>query len=304
MEQFERKATKKVPDKLAALDNGQALKPFEVLMAEPEALAKFSEEPVESMIPEWEAVSIKPGRAPDFERFKPEVRLGNKPVTPLWVQGTDERRTYSNFSYPWGCICKVIAGGSTGTGVLIGPRHVLTASHVVNWSVPGGVSGAVEVHRAGADVRATSRINRVFAYTRVTGSVGWLELDEDYAVLELDEPLGSRFGWLGTRTYRSRWDGDSYWTNLGYPGDVGGAMWPTRQWSKWLDEHAWDFGGGRAMDTNADINPGNSGGPMFAWWSNGPYVVAVVSAHERGGGDNYCAGGRDLPRLVNWARSS
>ena len=79
-------------------------------------------------------------------------------------------------------------------------------------------------------------------------------------------------------------------------------MWPTWQRSKWLDEHAWDFGSGRAMDTNADINPGNSGGPMFAWWAEGPHVVAVVSAHDPGDAENYCSGGRDLVRVVRAAR--
>jgi V8-like Glu-specific endopeptidase len=184
----------------------------------------------------------------------------------------------------------------------VGPNHVLTASHVVNWSVPGGVNGVVEVHRAGATVSAISAITRVFAFTRVTGSIGWTELDEDYAVLETADAIGDRFGWLGTRRYSSGWDGDPYWYNLGYPGDVGNSRWPTWQRGKWLDEHAWDFGSARAMDTNADINPGNSGGPMFAWWDEGPYVVAVVSAHDPDDQENYCAGGSDIVRLVRTAR--
>ena len=68
----------------------------------------------------------------------------------------------------------------------MGPNYVLTASHVVNWSVPGGVNWVVEVHRAGPTVSAISAIRRVFAFTRVTGSIGWTEFDEVYAVRETE----------------------------------------------------------------------------------------------------------------------
>ena len=279
--------------------------PFEVVRVDRAAVAEVAaEQELEPYIPEWVDVRAKPTSAQKLSKYRPRVRLGDKEVDPLVVLGSDERRTYNTTAYPWGCICKVIAGGFTGSGIIVGPRHVLTASHVVNWNAPGGVSGSVEVHRNGGAVRAITRIVRVHAFTRVTGSVGWFELDEDYAVLTTASPIGSAFGYLGVKTYNSSWDGDSYWANVGYPGDVGSAMVPTRQWSKWLDEHSFDLGSGRAMDTNADINPGNSGGPMFAWWSNGPYVVAVVSAHDPGDNENYCSGGRDLTRLVSVARSA
>ena len=31
------------------------------------------------------------------------------------------------------------------------------------------------------------------------------------------------------------------------------------------------------MTTAADVMPGQSGSPMFGFWSDGPYVVAVAS---------------------------
>ena len=300
-EDINRRPTKKVPKALRTLEHPE-LEPFEVVMLDPSKLEDVSDSTLEALAPEWEEVRSKPLPALRQEGYRQRIRFRGKELDPAVVIGTDERRVYNDRSYPWGCICRVITSVGSGSGVLVGPRHVLTASHVVNWSVPGGVNGSVEVHRAGASVRATSAIRRVFAFTRVTGSVGWTELDEDYAVLELADPLGDRFGWFGTRTYSSGWDDEPYWYNVGYPGDVGGGIWPTWQRSKWLDEHAWDFGSGRAMDTNADINPGNSGGPMFAWWTDGPYVVAVVSAHDVDDGENYCSGGSDLVRVVRTAR--
>ena len=160
---------------------------------------------------------------------------------------------------------------------------MLTASHVVDWAAAGGVSGSVEVLRGGAAGSATSRIVRVHAFTQVTGSIGWTELDEDYAVLVVADRIGDWFGWLGSRTYDGGWDDDPYWFDIGYPGDVA-ARAPDFQTGRWLDEHAFDFGRGRAMDTNADTFFGQSGGPMAAFWSDGPYAVAVVSAQSDGGG--------------------
>lgn len=301
-EDIDRDARKKVPKELRGIEGRMELEPFKVNLLSPDDLENVSDEALEAFLPEWEAVRSKPERALRQEGYRPRIRFRGKELEPAVVLGTDERRTYNDRSYPWGCVCKVVTSVGSGSGVLVGPRHVLTASHVVNWSVPGGVNGVVEVHRAGATVSAVSTIIRVTAFTQVTGSVGWTELDEDYAVLETADAIGDRFGWLGTRRYSSSWDDDPYWYNIGYPGDVGGAMWPTWQRSKWLDEHAWDFGSARAMDTNADINPGNSGGPMFAWWSEGPYVVAVVSAHDVEDRENYCAGGSDLVRVVRAAR--
>ena len=301
-EDIDREAEEAVPDDLRVLEAMPELKPFEIELIDPRKLEQVSAETIEGFTPRWEAVRSKPVPAARQEGFRPRIRHRGKELEPAVVLGTDERRIYDDTSYPWGCVCRVVTSVGTGSGILVGPRHVLTASHVVNWSVPNGVNGVVEVHRAGATVRAVSAVRRVFAFHRVTGTVGWTELDEDYAVLELADALGDRFGWVGTRRYSSGWDDEPYWFNVGYPADVGAAMWPTWQRSKWLDEHFWDFGSGRAMDTNADINPGNSGGPMFAWWSDGPYAVAVVSAHDVADRENYCSGGSDLVRVVRVAR--
>lgn len=46
---------------------------------------------------------------------------------------------------------------------------------------------------------------------------------------------------------------------------------------------------------------------MFGFWSDEPYVVAVASGVGNiflSGDDNWCAGGSNLPRLVNEARNS
>jgi hypothetical protein len=88
---------------------------------------------------------------------------------------------------------------------------------------------------------------------------------------------------------------------MGYSEDIGGTRRPSWQPPFYLDEDAWDYGWGRAMDTNADLMHGQSGSAVFATWSDGPYAVAVVAAQVDG--DNYCAGGVGLPSLVNGVRA-
>ena len=296
--------TEAVPDELQDIELKLDLDPYELDMISVDELRRTPATRLDPEIPNWVAPSLMPDKDRDLTKFGVNIRYGDRKLEPAVVLGTDQRRTYFDTRYPWGCICKVItSNGSSGTGVIVGPRHVLTASHVVNWGNNNGVNGTVEVHRAGPFVRTISPIRRVHAFTRINGpTIGWTELDEDYAVVVTRDRIGDRFGWLGTRQYHSSWDDEPYWYNLGYPGDIANANRPTWQRRKWLDEHAFDFGSGRAMDTNADINPGNSGGPMFAFWSNGPYVVSVVSAHDVADQENYCSGGSDLPRLVNRAR--
>lgn len=279
------------------------VEPFELDLIAPEELRKFSDEMLEPVRGAFFGGSVKPIRGLDAGRFRPRVAHHGHELDPLWVLGAEDRRTYSDTRYPWGCVCKINTSMGSGSGVIVGPRHVLTASHVVNWGRNNGVNGSVDVHRAGATVSMTTAITRVHAFTRVTGSIGWTELDEDYAVLITASRIGDMFGWFGTRTYNSSWDDEPYWFNIGYPGDMGGGNFPIYQSRRWLDEHAFDFGGGRAMDTNADTFFGQSGGPMAAFWSDGPYVVSVVSAQSSSGAhENYCSGGGDLTRLVRRAR--
>ncbi len=62
-----------------------------------------------------------------------------------------------------------------------------------------------------------------------------------------------------------------------------------------------------ALTTSADVMKGQSGGPMFGFWTDGPYVVAVVSAVGQiylSGEENWCAGGSYLTRLARHARDS
>ncbi|HRD61014.1 MAG TPA: trypsin-like peptidase domain-containing protein [Nocardioides sp.] len=257
--------------------------------------------------PPWVATSPKPAR----RRFTPppEVWHRGERLNPLYIVGPDNRTAYNDLSYPWGCVCKITtAAGARGSGVLIGPRHVLTASHCVDWGTDAAEK--IEVHLQGTVAAATTFDTAAYAFTHISGNPSSSTVDEDYAVLVLADRLGDRFGWFGTKTYDSGWDDEGFWTTIGYPGDGAfGTQFPTFQNGVWLDEDEFDYGSGRAMTTNADVKPGQSGSPFFGMWNEGgtqiAYAVAVVSAEGEiflSGNENWASGGSDLGRIVRQAR--
>ena len=179
----------------------------------------------EPMRPPWVAQVHQARVASESFRQSPMRRINGKQVEPYYgVYGADDRRVFYPGSYPWRCIGRIFtwtnwAGGGGwswwGSGVLVGPRHVLTAGHVCPWGsgswamrfVPNDWNGAPALG-AGAqswtsDFRGWNTNNTVAAH--------------DIAVLRLYDPIGSWLGWMGSKTYDSGWNGGAYWTLAGYP---------------------------------------------------------------------------------------
>jgi V8-like Glu-specific endopeptidase len=226
------------------------------------------------------------------------VRHGTA-VTPLRITPPfDNRRVYHDWSYPWGLVCKIESGQYGGSGVLIGPRHVLTASHVIDWNAGWAT---VDVQRFDKTFTSGSCVSSLHAYSKLD-EVHESELDEDYAVLVLVDRLGDRFGWMGSRTYDSSWDDETWWSTMGYPDEIGDGKRPVFERDFHLDEDEFDLGSGRAMQCGADLTYGQSGSPIFGFWGASAFAVAVVSAQSDS--DNYCAGGSDLSRLVREVRAA
>ncbi len=296
-------ATEGVPNALKSMDILPDVRPFMHQPVDRQSLASSPGEPLAPYRPAWTDAVGRPRRAAIAGLPTRKLWHRGEHLDPLTIFWPDDRKPYNDTRYPWGCVCRVVTAAGAGSGVIVGPRHVLTASHVVDWNRNG--AGTVEVHRAGPSLSAISPITRAWYFTKITPpDVGWSEVDEDYAVLTTADRLGDRFGWLGVRTYDSGWDDEPYWRSIGY---AAGGLFPVYQRDRELDEDEFDYGSARSMTTTADTVPGQSGSPLFAFWDDGPYVVAVVSAQGTyflSGEENWCAGGNDMTRLVNHARAN
>jgi V8-like Glu-specific endopeptidase len=261
--------------------------------------------PIESLaasMPHGEPeISVRPQRRRLPEPFK--IRFGELRYDPTTIFRPDERRAYYDTSYPWRCLVRInTPRGWSGSGALVGPRHVLTASHCVDWT-PGWLT--VDVMYTNGTKLASANGIYVYAESRVgPGQIPDDESDEDYAVIVLDQSLGAQFGWLGSRTYDSGWDDEtSAWHSIGYPQDWSGngeiAAWQT---NFMLNELGADYGSARLIRSETFDNwPGQSGSPIFGFWDDGPYVVGVVSG--QGADYNYISGGNLLTSMIGRARS-
>jgi len=232
---------------------------------------------------------------------RPQMKFGKLRYDPTTIFSPDGRQAYYDTTYPWRCLVRIVTPrGWAGSGVLIGPRHVLTASHCVDWT-PGWLT--VYVMYSNTAWLASANGTWAYAATRVSASSYSADVaDEDYAVIVLDQPIGLTYGWLGSRTYDNGWDdATTYWHSIGYPQDLSNsgeiAAWQTDFKLNELDSAS---GATRLIRSNTFDNwPGQSGSPIFGFWPNGPYAVGVVSGQASS--FNYIAGGSMLPTLVRQA---
>lgn len=238
------------------------------------------------------------------------VHRKRKLVRPLYVFGPDDRRTYRDISYPWGLVGKITTSeGKSGTGALVGPNLVVTASHMCPWStssgywwmkfVPASYDG-VSLFGSGFQ----SNVQTFLGYENTDNVVGY-----DWAILKLYVSLGSLLGYFGYSSYSNSWNNHPYWTLLGYPSAISSGSRPSYQTNNSVHDVDGDPHSGKELETYADMTPGNSGGPYFGWWGNDPRLVGVVSGQEEDyqfpffkTKENVVAGGNGFASLIAYGR--
>ena len=244
-----------------------------------------------------------------------KVRKGKNIAEPTTVFNPDTRYTFSDTSFPW-CTCgKVETAAGWGSGVMIGPRHVMTASHVVNWGSGSSVGWLrfTPLYFDGSAPFGVAFATRVYYWLRADGSDG-LNLSEgafDYVVCTLDWRMGNVTGWMGSRAYSRSWNGGAFWAHIGYPQDMAAGERPAFIGNGVIDDTDTASTSGRSsfrMEHRIDVIPGQSGGPYFGWWSGEawPRVVGIQSGQNLGGvgGPNTSGGGNPLSELINFARNA
>jgi V8-like Glu-specific endopeptidase len=230
-------------------------------------------------------------------------KFGNEATT---VFPPDQRFVFNDTSYPW-CTCgRVDSPLGQSSGVMVGPRHLLTVSHAIQW-LPNNQAGWVRFRPSffnGSAPFGEAWGTLIYSKSKVTGpTIDWIEGMSDYVVVVLGSRIGNLTGWMGSRGYTDSWDGTAYWSHVGYPGDLTGGNRPTFQSTIALDGAWWQFDSHEAMSHRGDVWPGQSGGPFFGWWRGeiGPRAVAVQSSQNRS--ENNASGGQDMVDLVIQARN-
>ena len=221
------------------------------------------------------------------------------------IFGPDQRTVYNSMAYPWGCVGRVETALGYGSGVMIGPRHVLTCCHIIDFKANGTI-GALKFspmyyNGPNATFGSANGIKTYYKYKVQGPTIDSTEGQYDFAVVVLDSNIGTKTGWMGAKAYTDSWDGAASWTHAGYPMDLTGAQRPVYQNSIALDGDNVTTDTHEAIYHQADIWPGQSGGPFWGYWSGTPYVVAVQSWQNSG--TNAASGGSDLLDLVNKARA-
>lgn len=220
------------------------------------------------------------------------------------IFGIDQRKVYNSTAYPWRCVGRVESPLGVASGVMIGPRHLLTCAHIVDWQ-PNNSTGWLKftpMYYNGSAPYGSAWGTLTYYKHKVAGpTIDGTEVQFDYVVVVLDRPIGNSTGWLGSKSYSDSWDGQASFTHAGYPADLTGTQRPTYQTGIALDGDFWSADDNQSISHKADIWPGQSGGPFWAYWDGQPYAVAVQSAHNPS--INFASGGSDLVGLVKRARN-
>jgi V8-like Glu-specific endopeptidase len=235
----------------------------------------------------------------------------------------DQRRVLTATGWPHHCVGLITnSDGYQGSGTLVGPNVVLTASHVCPWRSINSGNGWWMMFTPHATIGGSpfgqSNVADIMSYRQVGETADSFETAEDYAVLHLYSRLGDALGWMGGATYNEDWNDRNVWEIIGYPGDYFGN--PAVEIAQSIEDgdSPGIFGSGAGLDleTEASIVKGASGGPAWAWFQENDRqharIVGVVSGEDftpadlgsviGGDTENVLAGGSEMIDLVNQAR--
>ena len=302
------------------------LTPHDKIPAERPALGRFSDNLVNRRSagyrPPHLAVEFVPPRVPLSLRERSRPPFDFDPLRegrsrPLCVTDPDARMLYDPLTFPWRTMGRVETPVGISSGCTIGPRHLLTSAHGIQWLA--GETGWVRFDPAydrGPGPYGTAFATRVIFWLRNVPARG-ISLHEqafDYVVCVLDWRIGDVVGYPGFITYANRWNGGEFWQTMGYPNDLAGAERPAFQnKASILHDHPETSQGqtGLRLDHLMDVTPGHSGGAVWGWFDEEPWprVVAVQSAEANcpitsDTQFNDAGGGPALSALIAYARSA
>lgn len=197
------------------------------------------------------------------------------------LKGADDRMMVEAGQYPWSAMGRLNNGlGGHCSGVLVGPRLLATAAHcLLNQRTRAIIPVGSLTFVAGYDRGQYLKASKV---ARLHPSPGWKyggqsARTDDWALLELQEPLGEEVGWIGLGDDPA--PGQTV-TAAGYGKDK--AHVPTAHVGCHVLERR-----GALLLNDCDAVQGDSGGPVLVWRDGrfrlaGLNVAVIVSAGDMG----------------------
>jgi V8-like Glu-specific endopeptidase len=172
---------------------------------------------------------------------------------PTTVFSPDDRRLFQDTAYPWSTVGRVETARGWGSGVMIGPRHLLTVSHIIDWDVPAPfAAGWVKFTPSyfdGSEPFGHAFSTNIYWRLKEDGdnTISTEEAKGDFVVVVLESRIGETTGWMGARSYTDSWDGLNVWSHMGYPGDLNSGQRPSFQGGFPLDGAADEPDSGEAI---------------------------------------------------------
>lgn len=242
---------------------------------------------------------------PDHLPFRPLPDPLTKELNVSTVFTPDNRKVFNDTSFPWSTVGRVETSKGVGSGVMVGPRHLLTAGHMIKWN-SDGTADFLKFTPAYYD-GSTTAYGQAFATNiyipegiTVNDADGMNdnELRHDFVVVVLNTRIGEVTGYMGSKIWYKGWNDIPYWIHVGYSQDLTSGQKPTYQTDTALTGD--DDSGHILFNHKADIYKGHSGGPFFGYWDSKPYVMAIQSSEQPD--INYACGSEHMVQLIEKAR--
>ncbi len=143
--------------------------------------------------------------------------LGERPHNATTIFAPDQRYTFNDTAFPWCTVGKIETPGGSASGAMVGPRHVLTCSHAIQWN-SNGTAGWVKFTPAYFDGSAPFGVAwGTMVYwegVKVVGpTINRNEGQHDYVCVVLNSRIGELTGWMGSRSWSDDWDDEPYWSH-------------------------------------------------------------------------------------------
>ncbi len=191
------------------------------------------------------------------------------------IKGGDDRLAVEAAQYPWSAMGRLNNGlGGHCSGVLVGPRLLATAAHCL-WNprtrapIPVTSLTFVAGYDRGQYLKASkvARMHPAPGWNLATNNAGagLAGRADDWALLELAEPLGEAVGWVAIGSDPQ--PGQTV-TAAGYGKDK--AHVPMAHMGCSVMERR-----GGVLITDCDAVQGDSGGPVLVWQGGRPVLAAL-----------------------------